>query len=69
MARKHSDADWGELFTDILYEVSPEVFNSMWYEGISDTEIASELVEISPKLYLNVLDKTTEKARELGWEV
>jgi len=50
------------MFLDIWWNLNPESYDSIWYKGIEGEQLISDLVEINPKLYKQVLDIIAEKS-------
>ena len=52
------------LFLDIWYGLSPETYDTLWYEGIEGGQLISDCAKVYPKLYRNLLNRLEGEARE-----
>ena len=55
------------LFLDIWYNLSPETYNTLWYDEIEGEQMISDCAQVYPKLYRNLLIRleTESTARKL----
>lgn len=55
------------LFLDIWYGLSPETYDTLWYEGIEGEQMISDCAKVYPKLYRNLLNRLEEESQRKGF--
>jgi len=65
--RKLTPKQTERVFLDIWYEMSPELYEQLWYPDIEGGQLISDLVEVNPKLYREILDEMEERGAQEGF--